>query len=120
MLVGLLNVDLDESARQLLHFPGSGRLTRAQANDHVLPAGRLAWVERDVLDDPIALVENSKDCDTLRHRRYAAFSICRRGRLAAPRQGHIWLIALAARAQRKRDDQRCRKCPHAYSGIQGS
>jgi hypothetical protein len=121
MLVGLLHVHLDEGARQLLFFPRRRGLAGAQSDNHVLPADRLAGVQRDVLDDAVARVEDAKHGRALRHRRNPALSVGRRGDLPRRRQRSIGLrLAFAARGKRKRDQQRGRKLPHAYSGIQGS
>ena len=65
-LVGLLDVELDERAGQLLFLPRRGRLARAKAHDRVLPPHRLAGLERDVLDDAVALVEDPEHGDALR------------------------------------------------------
>jgi hypothetical protein len=111
---------LDEGAGELLLFPRRGRLAGAQANDHVLPAHRLAGMERDRLRNPIALVEDAEDGDALRHRRHRLLhgGLLAWGRL---RPGSVLLFApLAAGNERERDQQRCGKPVHAYSGIQGS
>ena len=119
--VALVHVDLDEGAGQLLLFPRRRRLARPQAHDHVLPADRLAGMQRHRLDDPVALVEDAKHRDPLRHGRDAALAIRRRGGLARRRQWSVLLLpALAARGERKRSQQECRPPAHAYSGIQGS
>jgi hypothetical protein len=67
-LVRPLDVDLDESPGKLLGFPRRGRLAGAEADDHVLPSRRLAGVKRHILDNSIALVEDSDDRHPLRHR----------------------------------------------------
>jgi hypothetical protein len=116
-----VHVDLDEGAGQLFRFPRRGRLARAQPDDHVLPAGRLAGTKSHVLDDSVALVEDSEDRDALRHRSDAALPGCRhRHVLGRPRSHVLLLRALAACAERERNHQRCRELSHAYSGIQGS
>jgi len=116
-----LHVDLDESASQLLGLPGRGRLAGAQPDDHILPSCRLAGMQRNILDDAVALVEDSDDRHALRHRRDAALAIRRRGGLPGGRQWGIgFRLALTASGERKRDQQWCPKRPHAYSGIQGS
>jgi hypothetical protein len=118
--VRLLDVELDEGARQFLFLPRRGRLAGAEANDHVLPADRLAGVQRDVLDDPVALVEDAEDRNALRHRRHSALARGGRGDGLRGRDGILLFGALAARRQRKRDQHGCGKGAHAYSGIQGS
>jgi hypothetical protein len=76
LLVRLLDVDLDERARQLLLFPRRRRLAGAKPHDHVLPANRLAGVQGHCLDNAVALVEESEHGNPLRHRRDPAFAIC--------------------------------------------
>jgi hypothetical protein len=120
-LVGLLHVELDERAGQLLVFPRRRRLASTKAHDHVLPSHRLTGVKRNILDDPVALVEDSEHRDPLRHRRHAALAVRGRGRL--PRRGQrrvLLLRALAARGERERGKQRSSEDAHVYSGIQGS
>jgi hypothetical protein len=80
----------------------------------------LAGLQRDVLNDAVALVENSNHCDALRHRRDTALPGCGRRSPDRAELGCILLAILPARGQRERDQQRCRKLSHAYSGIQGS
>jgi len=97
MLVGLLNVDLDERAGELLLFPRRCRLARPQAHDHVFPADRLAGVKSHVLDYAVPLVENAQDGGTLRHRGHSALPVRGRGGLTRRGQGRIRLwLALAA------------------------
>jgi hypothetical protein len=120
-LVRLLDVDLDERTGQLFFFPRRRRLARAQPNDHVLPAHRLAGMKRDRLHDAVALVEHAEHCDALRHRRHAALPVCGRRSLLGRRQRRVSaLLALAARSERKRSWQKCSDGAHAYSGIHGS
>jgi len=69
VLVRLLHVHLHESTCELLRFPGRRRLAGAQSHDYVLPASRLARVERDVLNDTVALVEDAENSDSLTHGR---------------------------------------------------
>jgi hypothetical protein len=120
-LVRLLDVDLDERSGQLLLFPRRGCLARPKPNDHVLPAHRLARMQRDRLNDPVSLVEHAEDCDALRHRSDATLPIGGRRGLPRRRQRRILpLLALAARGERERTQQKCPAQLHAYSGIQGS
>jgi hypothetical protein len=119
--VGALDVDLDEGASQFLDLPRRRRLAGPQADDHVLPPRRLTGVKRDVLDDAVALVEDAEHRDALRHWRHAALASGGRRDLASGRRRRVLrLIALAARNERERSQQRGGSCPHAYSGIQGS
>jgi hypothetical protein len=71
-LVRLLDVDLHEGAGELFLFPRRRRFAGAKAHDHVLPADRLARMERDVLDDAVALVEDAQHSNALRHWSYRA------------------------------------------------
>jgi hypothetical protein len=78
-------------------------------------------MERDVLDDAVALVEDAEHGDTLRHRRHAAFAVGGGRGLARSRRRSVRLLgALSARGQRQRNQQRCSNGTHVYSGIQGS
>ena len=116
-----MDVDLDEGAGELLRLPRGSRLARAQPNDHVLPADRLARMERDILDDAIPLVEDSEHRDSLRHRSDAG--------LAGPdwrrRIGDYWsrrillgrLLAAGGDSQHRQDCER--SSGHVYSGIHG-
>jgi hypothetical protein len=121
-LVRLVDVDLDEGAGQLLRLPRRGGLARAQAHDHVLPAHRLARPQRDILDDSVALVEDSENRHPLRHRGDAALAVGRHGHIrSAGGRGLVLLLrAAAARSERKSDQQRCGDPRHVYSGIHGS
>jgi hypothetical protein len=113
---------LDERAGELLGLPWRRRLASTKPNDHVFPADRLARVQGDVLDDAVALVEDSEDRDALRHGRNSALPIRGRSDLRSRGCGRILLLlrALAAGGERKRNQQWCSKPSHAYSGIQGS
>jgi hypothetical protein len=119
--VGLLHVELHERAGELLLLPRRGGLASPQANDHVLPAHRLARVKRDILDDAVALVEDAEHRDPLRHRRHASLAVGRRSGGPRPtRRRVLLLLAFAARGERERCEQGCGDWLHAYSGIQGS
>jgi hypothetical protein len=121
LLVGALDVELDESAGQLLIFPRRGGLAGAKPDDDILPTSRLAGVERDILDDPVTLVEDAEHGDALRHWGDRLLGC---GPRLAPRGLGRWRIlplrAAAARGERERDQQRSGEFPHAYSGIHGS
>jgi hypothetical protein len=78
-------------------------------------------VERNILDDPVALVEDGEHGDALAHRRDAGLVDARwRCSIGDHRLRAILLIAFAARGKRERQDQSCGRLEHAYSGIQGS
>jgi hypothetical protein len=121
-LVGLLDVDLHERPGELLRLPRRGGLACAKADDHVLPPNGLAGPERDVLDDPVSLVENPEDCDPLRHGRHSALPRGGRRRLHSGELDRILLLlrAFPARRERESHQQRCPELRHAYSGIHGS
>jgi hypothetical protein len=75
-------------------------------------------MKRNVLDDPVALVEDAEDRDTLRHRGNVGL-VDARPRLL--RGDLIRLLGAAvARRQSEPDQQRSNGLAHAYSGIQGS
>ena len=78
-------------------------------------------MQRDVLDDSVALVEDAEHCDALRHGRRSALP-CRGCRDAArcwPLRS-LLLIAAVARRQPESDQQGKDELSHAYSGIHGS
>jgi hypothetical protein len=103
-----MHVDLYECARQLLGLPRRGLFAGAQAHDHILPADRLAGPQRDVLDDPVALVEDAEHGDALRHRGHSALP--RRGcrRIRRHRRGCVLLLdAFAACGERQCKHQWC-------------
>jgi hypothetical protein len=79
-------------------------------------------MKRDVLDDPVALVEQSENRDSLAHRRHARLIDARRcSRIGNHRPRRILLVAAAAGRHGERgQDDRCGSQAHAYSGIQGS
>jgi hypothetical protein len=70
-LVGALDIELNEGPRQHFAFPRRGHFARAQAHNHVPDPHRLARLERQVADDAVTLVEQSKDGDAIGHRRHA-------------------------------------------------
>jgi hypothetical protein len=75
VLVRSAHINLNERSGQLLFFPWSRRFAGPQPNDDVLPADRLPWVKRDILDDSVALVEDAEHRHPLRHRRDSAFAV---------------------------------------------
>jgi hypothetical protein len=77
-------------------------------------------MERDRLDDPVALVQHPEHRHPLRHRRNAALAVGGRRRLPRLRLRSIFALLLAARDKRERGEERCCGGSHAYSGIQGS
>jgi hypothetical protein len=117
-LVAALHVDLNERAGQFLLLPRRGGFARLEANDHVLPPRRLAGVEGDVLDDPVAFVEHSQDRDPLGHWRDIALARAARRRLL--HGGLVGLLGRAAARRNAEDQQQGKGALHAYSGIHGS
>jgi len=118
-LVRTPHINLHEGAGQLLFLPRRGRFAGAKADNDILPADRLAGTKSDVLDDPVALVEDSQDGDPLRHRGHPALA-SRSRRHSRPRHARILLGILAASGQRERNQQGRGKPIHVYSGIHGS
>jgi hypothetical protein len=119
LLIRLKHVDLHERSGELLLLPRCRGFAGAQVDEHVLPPHRLARVQCDVLDDAVALVEDSENRDALRHRRHAGLVGHRAGRIGRD----IRVLGLAgaiARSQSERERERNGEPVHAYSGIQGS
>jgi hypothetical protein len=103
-LVGLLDVELNEGAGQLLLLPRRRGFTGAQPNDHIFPSRRLSRMQRDVLHDPVALIEDAEHCNALRHRCDFALAMSRRGSLPCCRCRSIPLLStLAASGECKRN-----------------
>jgi len=71
LAVGSQPVHLDEGAGQLSRFPRRARLAGTQPYGDVLHPHRLAWPERQVADDAVALVEQTQHRHSLGHRRHA-------------------------------------------------
>jgi hypothetical protein len=78
-------------------------------------------VQRDVLHDAVAFVEDAENRDALRHRRDAALTGSRRGHILRGWPGRVLLLgAASASGEREHHQQRCGGRSHAYSGIHGS
>lgn len=71
-LVDLLNVKLNECAGIMFGLPGRGLLARAQPDDDIADAQRLARFQGQIAADAVTLVEQADDGDALRHRRCPA------------------------------------------------
>ncbi len=128
--LGIGDVELDEGAGQLLDLPGRGGLAGAQADDDVAIADRLARLQREVLLDAVALVEQADDGDALRHRRRARRLTRHRlrnvDRLRLGRGlaivlplGRAFRVAGGERRQRRKNQGRG-SAVHASSGVQAS
>jgi hypothetical protein len=77
-------------------------------------------MERDVLDDAVALVEDAEDRDPLGHGRHAALPGRGRRDLLAALHRILLLIAAPAGGKREGHQDRSGKLHRAYSGIHGS
>jgi hypothetical protein len=121
LAVGAFDVDLDEGACQRLVLPRRGGLAGAQPDDDVLDPHRLAGPQRDVADDPVALVQQAEDGDPLRHRRHPCLPAGGlRGVDGHRTPGRLALRILAALAAAERQQDRCHyDRAHAQSGVQG-
>jgi hypothetical protein len=119
LLVGTLDVELQEGAGQLLGLPRRRRLAGAQADDRVLGTHRLAGLHPEVMDDPVALVEEADDRHALVHRSDPRAGLG--GRPVRGRRPALLLRLLFLPASGEREDQRDRPGDkaHVYSGIQG-
>jgi hypothetical protein len=121
--VGQLDVELDERPGQHFILPRRGRLAGAQPHDDVLEAHRLAGPQRQVADDPIALVEQAEDRDALGHRRDARLGAGRRcGGRGGPLSRRLPLglaAAVAAGGAQADGNQQSRSATHAQSGVHG-
>jgi hypothetical protein len=103
LLVGALDIELDEGAGQFLLLPGRSRFARPQSDDDVFPANRLAGMKRNRLNDPVALVEDAEHRNPLRHRRDATQPRrSRRGPPGGRQRGILLLSAPPARGEGKR------------------
>lgn len=67
MPVGPQPVDLDKGTGQLLTFPRRGRFAREQPHRDILDPHRLARPQRQVADNPVALVEQPQHGHALGH-----------------------------------------------------
>jgi hypothetical protein len=118
-LVRTLDVELHESARQLLTLPGRGRLARAQAHNRVIHSNGLARLQCQVANDAVALVEQAENGDAVGHRSDAGLLARARARRRQPRT--IGLLRLVAAAATREEQQQCRagngKC--SQSGVHG-
>ena len=108
---GLLDVELDEGARQAVIFPRRGRIARAQPHHRVAEADRLPRLQRDVTHDAVALVEQPEHRDALahrghpRHRRDRPGHVDRDGVGAVDRLVAVARELVAARGKRHQRDE---------------
>ena len=88
---------------------------------HILPPRGLARPKSDVLNDSVALVEDRKHGDALRHGRHAGLiGHGRSGPVVQRSRTRLWLVGTIARGQGQREHERNGDPRHAYSGIHGS
>jgi hypothetical protein len=117
-LVGLLDIELDESAGKRRALPRRGRLARTQADNHVADAQRLAGLHRQVADDAVALVEQADHRDPLGHRGLADML---QHRALAGIDHRAALVgrgrAVAAREQHRGSGDRQAGAAHGYCGV---
>jgi hypothetical protein len=120
LVVGALDVELEERARQLLLLPRRGHLAGAQVDDRIAGANRHARLHFQVMDDAVALVEKADDRDPVLHRSHARLVALEH--LAGVARLQLVLARLLASAAREGERQRDRECSppdHCYSGVQG-
>jgi len=121
-VVAPLDFELEEGAGQFLIFPRRRGLAGKQPHGRVLDPHRLARLQRQVADDPVALVEEADDRDALGHRGHALLGLGRG--LPAVRLAALLFVTLAASAAGKRERKQGAQgrggAHRAYSGIQGS
>jgi hypothetical protein len=119
--VGALDVELDERAGQPLDLPRRGRVAGAQADYGVLGADRLAWLEREIADNPVALVEKGDHRHPLRHRGYP-FGRGRRHRHIdchrLARLGFVRTTVAGGSGEAERSKSKKTGADHAWSGRQ--
>ena len=119
--VALLDVELDEGARQPLILPRRARLARAKPDHRVANADRLPGPEREVADNAVALVEQPEHRDPFGHRRHPRRGLDRarhidRHRIAVIR-GARAVAALVASASEHQRHHRERDRAHDQSGF---
>jgi hypothetical protein len=78
LAVSAAHIQLHEGAGQLLDLPRLGRLAGAEPHDRVADPHRLAGAQGQIARLAVALVEEAKHGDTLRHRRGAGCELVHR------------------------------------------
>jgi hypothetical protein len=119
-----LDIKLDECARQPFAFPRSRGFACAKPHDRIVHANGLAGLHPDVAGDAVALVEESKDRHTIRHRRdtdlLTGLDIGARQRHAVCRILTLILPAIATGRQQEHERAGSGgETIHAQSGVQG-
>lgn len=121
LFAGLEHVDLDKGAGEFFVFPRRRGFAGTQAHQHILPPRGLTRPKRDVLNDAVALVEDGKHGNALRHGRYASrVGRGRRGPVVLRLRTRLRLAGTIARGQGQCEQERNGGLLHAYSGIHGS
>jgi hypothetical protein len=112
---------LHEGAGQPLGFPRGGRVAGAKPDHDVLGAHRLARLQREVADDPVALVEQGDHGHPVGHRGGAGAVGRRHRHVDGHRLAGFGLVGAAiaageAKAERGQPEER--RLAHAWSGVQ--
>jgi hypothetical protein len=115
--IGLLHVELNKGAGQLLILPWRAGFAGLQAHDRILYPERLARLHGEVAYDPVALVEKAQHRDSLRHRRDASNGGGARHCVDRRTAGAVLAPVPIAGVQSKRDKQNGNRETHAQSGF---
>ena len=107
-LVRALDIQLDESAGEFFILPRRGCFTGTKPNDRIVDADRLSGLELEIANDAVALVQEAKDRNPLRHggdaRPLSGAGIGRRN----PRAVGLLLPLIPTPAPRKQQERRAR------------
>jgi hypothetical protein len=111
LVLRVAHIHLHEGAGQLLGLPRRRHFAAAQSHDHVPDPHRLARLQRQVLADAVALVEQAQHCGPLGHRRGPGRQLIggrphRLGRRLLLRRGFLSRLVAAAAGQHERQRQR--------------
>jgi hypothetical protein len=115
------DIDLDESAGELLQLPWSGRLARLEPHRDILDPHRLSRLQGQVANDAVPLIEQAKHGDAIGHPRDPGLL----GERARHFQRHrlvarfIGLVAAGEQGQRH-EQKRGARTLHSYSGFHAS
>ena len=102
-----MNVELEESAGQLLILPRCSRFTSAQADDHIFYANRHSGLHPKIADDAVALVQKADHRDPVLHRRNADLLPRTGGRLGKlDPVALVLVLATLAAGREKQPEQR--------------
>ena len=133
LILRVANVELHKGPGQFLHLPRSSRLAGAKPNGDVAGANRLTRLQLDLTRDTVALVEQPKHRNSLRHRRRTGRNGGHRLRnVHRARLGFVLLIALhllggavllPAGGKREQEGKAAgteKAAAHPWSGVQAS